>query len=273
MNNIYADLHLHTLCSDGKTDATRLFEIIKAQNVSIMSITDHDTILAYTQLPSGVSFVSGCELTLQFGDRLIHMLAYGFDLFDKSLNQYLQKIKEQRIKRAGVIVKQLVSKGLELSLEDIIDNSRSEVITRTHIADYLIKKEFVSSNYIAFEKYLSDRALEEPPAMEVHSVEEGIKMIARSGGFCSLAHPGNHYSQRDLYQLTKYGMRGIEVYHPSNGRVATKKHTTFARQYQLKITGGSDFHGRNFSENYNISHFGLSKTQFEALGLKVQKSA
>jgi 3',5'-nucleoside bisphosphate phosphatase len=273
MNDIYADLHMHTLFSDGKNDTSRLTQIISSQNIEVMSITDHDTILAYSELPTGVNFVTGCELTLQFANRLIHMLAYGFDLGDKILNDYLKEIKEQRIRRAGAIVKQLVSKGLEISLDDVLESSKSEVITRTHIADYLIKNEFVGNNYLAFEKYLSDKVLEGPPAMNVHSVEDGIKMISRSGGFCSLAHPGNHYSQDELYQLIKFGMRGIEVYHPSNGRVATKRHTTFARQYQLKITGGSDYHGRHTGEDYNLAHFGLSKSQFEALGLEIQKSA
>ena len=273
MNNIYADLHMHTLCSDGKHETAKLTEIIASQNIDVLSITDHDTILAYSQLPSGVDFVSGCELTLQFGPKLIHMLAYGFDLGNEILNNYLKSIKEQRINRASVIFNQLINKGLELSLDDFLENAKSEVITRTHIADYLIKNEFVKNNYLAFEKYLSDKALDIPPAMKVHSVEEGMKMIAKAGGFCSLAHPGNHYSQDELYQLIKFGMRGIEVYHPSNGRVATKRHTTFARQYQLKITGGSDYHGRHTGEDYNLSHFGLSKTQFEALGLEIQKSA
>ena len=45
-------------------------------------------------------------------------------------------------------------------------------------------------------------------------------------------------------QLCEMGLRGIEVYYPQHTREAVARYLSLADQFDLLVTGGSDFHGQ-----------------------------
>lgn len=50
LRDIVCDLHIHTSCSDGGKEASFVLEKARQQGVSIISITDHNNIDAYSKL-------------------------------------------------------------------------------------------------------------------------------------------------------------------------------------------------------------------------------
>lgn len=264
MNNIYADFHSHTTCSDGLLSVNELLEKVNSLNIKCFSITDHDTISAYSQINSEVNLISGVELTVYFGGKEVHLLAYNFNLKDSELNTYLNSIKEQRINRAKNIINQLRNQQIDISFDEVYDNLKGEIITRSHIADALIEKKYAKNVYEVFSNYLSNDKVALPKVSFIN-FEDAIKLVKNAGGFVSIAHPNSNFTQLQLYNMIKSGMRCVEVYHPSHNFYITRHLNTFVKQFQLQITGGSDYHGKFQNEEKNIGHFGLTEEQFKKL--------
>ena len=80
-----------------------------------------------------------------------------------------------------------------------------------------------------------------------------------------MAHPSKMFSNTDLYKFIKSGLRAIEVWHPSHSPYQARKHESYAKQYQLLKTGGSDYHARMEYEERNFAHYGLDENQFNIL--------
>ena len=261
MNNIYADLHTHTTASDGKLSTQEL--LVKAENnkIKVLSITDHDTINAYKDIFTNVNLVLGVELTVYYNNKEVHLLAYNFKQDNPAINEYLNSITNQRIKRAKNIISQLNAKEINISFDEIYGKLKGSIITRTHIADELIEKNYAKNIYDVFQKILSPDRIA-IPKVEFIKLEDAIKIVKDAGGFVSLAHPNRHFTSLQLYNMVKQGMRCIEIYHPSHSVYTKKTLQSFAKQYYLKQTGGSDYHGKHKLEEKNFGHYGLSEEQF-----------
>ncbi len=104
MHQPVRDLHLHSNCSDGLFDPLALVEYAARSGVQEMSLTDHDTLAGLEEAQSrasslGLRFTPGIEFTCLFGDRVVHLLGYGFPIpvarADGSLVAYLEQIKER----------------------------------------------------------------------------------------------------------------------------------------------------------------------------------
>lgn len=264
MNNIYADLHSHTTYSDGKLSVMELLEKAKKSDIKYFSITDHDTISAYNDILTDINIISGVELTVYFNNSEVHLLAYNFDLKNEELNNYLSSIKEQRINRAKSIINQLKNNKVDIDFDEVYEKLKGDIITRSHIADELIDKKYARNVYEVFSSLLSKDNITLPKVNFI-KFEEAIKLVKNAGGFVSIAHPNNNYTQLQLYNMIKTGLRCIEVYHPSHNFYTTRHLNSFAKQFQLQITGGSDFHGKFNSEENNFGHYGLTEEQFQKL--------
>lgn len=261
MRNIYADLHSHTTFSDGRLTYQELSKKAKDKGIGVLSITDHDSIYAYKRSGYEIELFPGVELTVKYGKKEFHLLAYNFDPEHKELNDYLDGLFSKREERAEKILNQINEKRPDLTFEELKKLFPEAVLTRSHIADLIINKGYTRSPYDVYTKIINPKKIN-LPSLEVLDLENAIKLIRKSGGFCSLAHPSRYYTQSEIYQFIRLGMRGIEVWHPSHTRHYTKRHESFAKQYQLVKTGGSDFHGRTMDEERNFGHYGLSEEQF-----------
>lgn len=264
MNNLYADLHSHTTNSDGKLTTKELLNKAEEKNLKVFSITDHDTITAYKDISTTLKVVSGVELTVYFNNKEVHLLAYNFDLKNEELNNYLDSIKEQRVNRAKNIITQLNNNNINIAFDEIYNKMQGNIITRSHIADEIIEKDYARNIYEVFQNILTDDKVS-IPKVEFINFEDAIKLIKNAGGFVSIAHPNKHFTSLQLYNMIKQGMRCIEVYHPSHNFYTVRSLQSFAKQYQLKQSGGSDYHAKHKSEESNFGHYGLSEEQFENL--------
>jgi hypothetical protein len=264
MSKIIADLHMHTTHSDGLLSPKDLQSFMKEKGLEYISITDHDTINAYSEIDSRINVIMGVEFTCYLNDKEIHLLAYNFDPSFTGLQAYFENIREQRDFRAESIIKQLHTKDIQITFEELKNRFPTAILTRSHIAQLLSEKGVVYKPRDAFKSLIADWHLN-LPKVEFMTAKEAITIINKAGGFTSLAHPGKYYSDLELYYLVKCGMKSIEISHPSHKPLTQEKLQSFVKQYSLHFTGGSDYHARTDYESDLVSQYGLEVNQFEKL--------
>lgn len=96
------DLHIHTKFSDGFLSPKEVIDEAIKNGVSIISITDHDTIDAYNDElfeysnSNNIKIIPGVEISTHTGKSGIHILGYNFDLNNKLLKDNLYQIRNAR---------------------------------------------------------------------------------------------------------------------------------------------------------------------------------
>ncbi|MFA6598799.1 MAG: PHP domain-containing protein [Ignavibacteriaceae bacterium] len=265
------DLHSHTKFSDGYFTPQELLEKVNEKNISVLAITDHDTIDA---IPSaiplgeklGITVVPGVELSSQDGERDIHILGYFIDIENDKFKKYLAIFKAERVKRAERIIAKLNTLGFPITIDDVLTLSETSVVGRPHIADALVKLGIVKSFYEAFQKYLGNNS----PAYEKKyyiSPANAIGIIQEAGGIAIIAHPGA-LPEETISELIKANVDGFEVYHPSHSTQQMKYYEGITTNYFLYGTGGSDFHGGTRSDINNIGRFYTPLGTYESMKRK-----
>src|SRR5215218_7272100 len=99
-----ADLHAHTLASDGSDRPAELVAAAAAAAVGTLAVTDHDTVAAAVEARAagerlGVEVLVGCELTATVGDRVVHVLLYGEGLLEPELADAVEAARHGRHER------------------------------------------------------------------------------------------------------------------------------------------------------------------------------
>lgn len=253
-----ADLHIHTIASDGFSTAAEIVESAIRHKLEIIALTDHDTIAGVREAQQAASgtelqVISGVEITSDFNGKEAHLLAYCFDIDDPGMNRLLNGHKKARIKRGEWIIEQLKNEGLQLDIDEVKAEANGSNVGRPHIAAVLVDKGYVASFKEAFIRYLSNEALG-PIQNEYHTVEEVVQIVRAAGGAIVVAHPGQMYSMKELGTFVELGLDGIEVLHPSHNYKLQKKMEDFAEDNSLLKTGGSDFHGgkRDYQKYFGV---------------------
>jgi predicted metal-dependent phosphoesterase TrpH len=266
------DLHIHSkTCSDGNLAVEEIIREAKARNIKLMSITDHDAIGCQKQAvtlaqKNGIHYITGVELNITFSHPnylngkpvSLDLLGYQFDVNNKTLTNKLHKIAKYRKKRVTKILKKLNTEFEKEELQKFtaadltaIQNSADGVLGRPHIADYLVKKNVVSSRQEAFNKYLVKCNVSKYPLY----LEEASTLLRNAGGIVVLAHPNDPYGtsltkltsslqeQTDIIENSMLSLiDGIECWHSRNTSETTRHYVNFAKKHGLKMTGGSDCH-------------------------------
>jgi len=244
LSHTRADLHTHSTCSDGTETPEALLHLAKEKGLFGLSITDHDTIEAYTpELFSqakdlDIKLLVGSELSSRLNGESVHILAYNFDINSSSFQNFMQKIQSQRLSRNKRILEKLKALEIEIDSELL---KKSAVIGRPHIAKILIDKKIVRNMKEAFEFYLKDGGKAYVPG-ERPSPMEVIKEIHKAKGKAFIAHP--HLMSKNIFsQLLHYPFDGIECYYARFSKEMEKPFLDIAEKKGMLISGGSDFHG------------------------------
>lgn len=239
-----ADLHCHSTCSDGTLTPHEILEKAVEVGLSALSITDHDTTIAYPQVledakKMGIEMIPGVEFSTIHGGESIHVLAYCFPIGHMAIKGLCKMHRERREHRAELIVKKLRKNGIYIDFHDL---KRHRTIVRPHIAKEMMKKGYVASIEEAFKKYLGKGGSCFVPS-ETISTEETIEIIQSSGGLAIIAHPHLVRNKKIAKGLLDLPFDGIEVYYARFPKVECEKWLQIAKERSLLITGGSDFHG------------------------------
>ncbi|HLR31244.1 MAG TPA: PHP domain-containing protein [Fodinibius sp.] len=254
-----ADLHIHTLASDGHMSPGDVVRQAIRHKLEIIAITDHDTLKGYrkareiAEKTEEIRLLSGIEITADVDGRECHLLAYCFDPDHPSMLKLTRAHYHSRLERAKWIIKQLSKKGFEIDIEEVKAEAYGGNVGRPHIAAVLLKKGYVGTFKEAFIRHISDQRLGNI-YNEYYTHHKVIDTVKKAGGAVVIAHPGKLYTNKELEQLTDAGVDGIEAIHPSHNYQIQKRIKAFAERHQLLITGGSDFHGR--ADKYQ-KYFGI----------------
>jgi 3',5'-nucleoside bisphosphate phosphatase len=241
------DLHLHTNESDGVLAPHALMQAVAASGLDYFSVTDHDTVAMYEHHGSlleafGKRAIAGVEVSTNTGEREVHILAYGMPVRAPALREILLDRTQIRRLRAERIVERLASQGVPISMEDVDRQAKGSMIGRPHIARALIALGIVPDISQAFERYLgADCSAFEPSTMLKPA--DAIRAINESGGIPVLAHPTRNAAEELLGDLLSAGLRGIEAYSTSHTAHDVQRFRKLAREHDLVMTAGTDFHG------------------------------
>lgn len=268
MNN-GADLHIHSVYSDGELKIPEILTKLQDCGVVACSITDHDTVLGTVEALEikgryNLEVVSGIELSTHYGGNEYHILGYFFNTNNDRLLAHIDDYRKARYERAEKILQKLHMLGIDIEMDFLQEIAGLSPITRPHIARALMKLGKVSDIKEAFEKYLMDGA---PAycAKKPFPIETAINMIHEAGGIASIAHPGKIVTKAALEKIIACGLDGIEVIHPSHGLKLRKYYKNVAKKYSLQQTGGLDFHGtRGYDANY-LGKFTVPYSFYEKL--------
>lgn len=262
------DLHMHTSHSDGALTPIDLIKKTKDAGLSVISITDHDSINAFQDAvvygkEMGMEVIPGVEISTDLEDKEIHLLGYFINTENAELTKYLSFFREERFHRAKRIINKLRNLGMKISIDDVLDRAKNSSIGRPHIANTMADLGLVKSFNEAFEKYIGDFG----PAYErkIHvSPHSALKLINEAGGLSFLAHPG-FINESILLNFIKSGIDGIEVTHPQHSSNQVRFYRGIVNQYCLLESGGSDFHGGEKNDQGNLGKYVLSQSSFEAM--------
>ncbi len=241
------DLHIHSNCSDGELSPVELIELAADKRLTVISITDHDTISAYEEAEMkakefGIQLISGIEINTMGPNGELHILGYGINMANESLRAYCEWRKKERIGWSREIVEKLHQLDYDIHWENCYDRATGGVIVRTHIADELVEQGYFQSSDKAFYSLL---AMNQPAyvAREQFTTKEAIDLIHASGGLAFLAHPGIYNFSWSLETLIEESIDGIEVFYAKHNKEQTTDWLEKATHHRLHMSVGSDFHG------------------------------
>ena len=246
------DLHLHTTHSDGSFSTRDVMAFAKQAGLTALAITDHDIVEGIAEATAigaelGIEVVPGVEISSRLGESELHILGYFLNWTDPLLAQRLSTLRDSRHTRNPKIVQRLNELGIPMTYEEVRALAGTESVGRPHIARLLMEKKFVTSAKEAFDRYLAngrpafvDRELPEPA--------EAVRWIREAGGVPVLAHPTWVRTSADglrtlVRDLKAAGLGGIEVHYSTHTPSQTTEYLELAKQCDLLVTGGSDFHG------------------------------
>lgn len=244
----YADLHLHTVFSDGTYSPAELISAGAGAGLAAIAVVDHDSVggIALTMeegARSGIEVIPGIELTAEEEGCEIHILGYLIDYASQPLLEKLEVLKRNRIERIYKILEKLKDKmGVTLRPEAVFGIAAKGTVGRLHVAQAMVREKIVGSVFEAFKKYIGDKS----PAYVLgfrFSPREAICLVREAKGIAVLAHPYSLGRDDFIPRFVKDGLMGIEVYYPEHTPGMTSFYLEAAKKYGLLVTGGSDCHG------------------------------
>jgi predicted metal-dependent phosphoesterase TrpH len=252
MHTINADLHCHSVVSDGTLTPEALACRAHANGVRIWSLTDHDEIGGQDRAKKaaedlGMQYISGVEISVTWSSQTVHIVGLGMDHTNAALIEGLYQTRNGRTNRAKAIAAQLDQIGIKNAYEGALQFvGNPELISRTHFARFLVDSGVCKDTNEVFANYL----VEGKPGYVGHewaNLTDAVNWITQAGGIAVIAHPGryNYTSLQldELYsQFKDMGGRGIEVVTGSHTKEEYKTFAKVALQHGFLASRGSDFH-------------------------------
>jgi predicted metal-dependent phosphoesterase TrpH len=238
------DFHSHTTASDGSLPPSELAAKMRARGVRIFSVTDHDTTAAYADLVVDFArVVPGIEINTSWRDNEVHVLGYGIPLDDASpVGRTIAENRAHRRSRLERMVAKVIAAGYPITLEGVAAEAGSaDAVGRPHIAKALIRKGLMPNVERAFRDLLGRGKPGYEPSNYI-TPQHAIDVIHASGGIAVLAHPGRLRDLDIIDELVPAGLDGLEVFYPTHDAQARAQFRGLAKQHDLVMTAGSDFH-------------------------------
>lgn len=273
-----ADLHMHSIHSDGRFTPFELIDKAKQNNVNIIAITDHDVVGPMEEVllygdNVGVLVLPGIELSAIEQEKSVHILGYFTDqsYASKTMKDYFSMLKKKREDRAKKMIQNLQKyEDIHISYDRVL-HFASGIIARPHIAKAIIEKYPDYDHNYVFDQFIGDTCKSYIPSVEL-PVLEGIEFLHKHNCLAVLAHPTLLKPQiKDT--VLAYPFDGIEAVYFQNKPQEETQFRKLAQQRDLLVTGGSDFHGiRGDTKHGNIGDVYICSSDTKRFLRRLQKS-
>lgn len=246
------DLHLHTTASDGTDTPAQAVARARELGLAAVAITDHDSVTGIDEAlrageKLGVEVIPGIEVSADYRGNKAHIVGLFIDHTREDLRPAVEWSVFERAQRNEKIVGAMAADGFDISLEILNELYPDSMLGRPHMAEYLMKKGYVSSVKEAFDRYLGEgcpyyRNKERIP------MERAAAAIRASGGIAVVAHPLQYsYPEEELICFLQSardcGCLALEAYYSEHSPEEQDMLLTMAPGFGLGVSGGSDYHG------------------------------
>ena len=249
------DLHCHSTVSDGALSPAEVVRLAHANGCTVLALTDHDHTGGLAQARAeaaqcGIRLINGVEISVTWRGRSVHIVGLDFDEDNPALQTLLAQVRKGRLERLAAIAAKLEKKGIGGAYEGALALAANpEMVSRTHLAEFLIQNGHVRNKQQAFTKYLG----EGKPASVAHEwavLSDAVAAIRGAGGLAVIAHPMRYgfsaTAKRNLFEEFKeLGGQGMEVHSGNCDKNDRLNYALLAERYGLLASAGSDFHRPN----------------------------
>lgn len=247
------DMHIHTNASDGEFNAHDIIFASSFLGLRAISITDHNTTIIYKNdlLSNNEMLIEpGTEIITTYNGAKYHILAYGDSILNNGFQEELKHIRQMWNSRFYDMLEKVDNIGTKMTREGLKNYMYNETYSFADLVKYILdeekgyskeylvnevfgcKKEKLNSAYIC-----SNNTRYLPDTLQI------IELIKVSGARSILAHCPVAGVERDVLDMKDAGLHGIELYHPNISETQRKDIYQFARSHNLRLSGGSDYHG------------------------------
>ncbi|WP_310626497.1 3',5'-nucleoside bisphosphate phosphatase [Limnohabitans sp.] len=247
-----ADLHCHSVVSDGTLTPEQLAERAKANDVELWALTDHDEVGGQDRAlaaahANGMKYLTGVEISVTFAQKTVHIVGLGFDAHNDQLVTGLYKTRGGRSERAQEMAEGLAKVGIHGSYEGALKFvGNPELISRTHFARFLVETGVCQDTSEVFRRFLT----EGNPGFVSHrwaSLKDAVQWIVQAQGMAIIAHPARYgFTPNEEFALftefKHHGGQGVEVVTGSHTPAEYMTYADMAQEFDFFASRGSDFH-------------------------------
>jgi len=243
------DLHIHSTASDGRHSPREIVRRAAELGLEFIALADHDSVsgiapaLEEARNLNRLQFIPAVEVSTDVPSGEVHILGYFIDYQGEALNGALERFRSSREGRAQGIVAKLAEFGINISWERVKEIAEDGAIGRPHIAQAMLEKRYINSIKEAFDRYI---ARDGPAYVEREKMTpaEAVQLILRNHGVAVMAHPFTVPDPEAMIaELKTAGMAGIEAYYNGYTREEIGRLIAMAENNGLMVTGGTDYHG------------------------------
>ncbi len=247
-----ADLHIHTVASDGTWTPEEVVARVHAAGIGLFAVADHDTLegaLAVADIvrrtPGAPSFLPAVEISTALNGALVHILGYRVHPDHPSLNDLLRANRARLEWVNEETLRRMVQAGYPVDLEAYAVYENDPRRGGWKGLNFLIDSGLCRDVRDFFERIFVDPV--RPPMPDFPHPAEAVARIREAGGVPILAHPGGSFRHRPIEEVletfVEFGIAGVECYTPYHSPETTARCRAFCVRHNLLVTGGSDCHG------------------------------
>ncbi len=247
-----ADLHSHSIHSDGTLTPEALAQRAADNGVELWALTDHDELKGQpaaraTAALLGLDYLAGVEISTTFAGETVHIVGLGIDPDNTTLCAGLADIRHGRGERARLMGEGLARVGIKGALEGARRYAKNpELISRTHFGRFLVDTGVCGSMHEVFRRYLT----EGKPGHAPHrwaSLADALSWIRAARGIAVIVHPARYRLSPNaewalFHEFKGHGGGAVEVVCASHSADEVEKYADYALEFDLLASRGSDFH-------------------------------
>jgi len=273
------DLHIHSTVSDGRFSPEEIVRKAAELGLSVIALADHDSVdgiapaLEAARAFPRLRVIPCVEVSTDVPSGEVHVLGYFIDYTSRDLAEILVRFRNSREGRAQGMIARLADLGVHIEWPRVQEIAGDGSVGRPHIAQAMLEKGYITSIREAFDRYI---ARDGPAYVEREKMTpvEAVELIIRNNGLPVMAHP---FTVTDpgamVIELKAAGLVGIEAYYNSYTADEIGRLVGLADRHHLIITGGSDYHGLDDSNETMIGGADVPRKSVEQLIALAEKRA